>query len=88
MVRGKHKDINNGNQCPLAPSEPSSSTTASPGYPNMPEKQDSDLESHIMKMIEDLKEYITPLKKAPNSKHPGNSGHHENTKPKNRNRRE
>jgi hypothetical protein len=42
----------------LAPSEPSSPTTASPGYPNTPEIQDSDLKSHLMKMIEDLKEYI------------------------------
>ena len=39
-------------------SEPSSPTTASPGYPNIPEKQDSDLKSHLMKMIEDLKEDI------------------------------
>jgi len=33
MARGKHKNLNNRNQGYLAPSEPSSPTTASPGYP-------------------------------------------------------
>jgi hypothetical protein len=42
----------------LTLSEPSSPTSASHGYPNIPEKQDSDLKSHLMKMIEDLKEDI------------------------------
>jgi hypothetical protein len=54
MVRGKHKCISNNNQAYLASSEPSSPTTASPGYPNTPEKQDSDLKSHLMMMIEDF----------------------------------
>jgi hypothetical protein len=58
MVRGKHKNINNGNQCHLAPSEPSSLTTASAGYPNTTEKQYYDLKSHLMKMIEDSEEDI------------------------------
>jgi hypothetical protein len=36
----------------------------SPGYPNTPEKQDSDLKSDLMMMIEDYKKVInTPLKK-------------------------
>jgi hypothetical protein len=39
----------------LAPSEPSSPTTASLGYPNIPEEQDSDLKSHLIKMIEAFK---------------------------------
>jgi ElaB/YqjD/DUF883 family membrane-anchored ribosome-binding protein len=39
-------------------SEPSCPTTASPGYPNIPEKQESDLKPHLLKMIEDLKEDI------------------------------
>jgi hypothetical protein len=43
MVRSKGKNINKRNQVYLASSEPSSPTTASPGYPNTPEKQDSDL---------------------------------------------
>lgn len=34
------------------PTEPSSVTTASPGYPNMPKKQDNDLISYFMKIIE------------------------------------
>ena len=55
MVRGKHKNISNRNQFDLATSEPSSTITASPGYANIPIKQDSDLNSHFMKMIEDFK---------------------------------
>ena len=58
MARGKCKIINNRTQCNLAPPEPSSSTTASPGYPNMHEKQDNDLKSHLKKMIEDFKKVI------------------------------
>jgi hypothetical protein len=40
----------------MASSEPSSPTIASPGYPKTPKKQDSDIKSHLMKMIEDTKE--------------------------------
>ena len=58
MVRGKEKNISNRNQCHLAPLELSSPTTASPEYPNTPEKQYSGPKSHLMKMIEDLKEDI------------------------------
>jgi hypothetical protein len=54
MVGGKHKNISNRNQCYLAPSEPSSPNTASPGFPNTTEKQDSDLKFHLM--IDSLKE--------------------------------
>jgi predicted nucleic acid-binding Zn-ribbon protein len=39
-------------------SEPSSSTKASPGNTNTPEKLDSDLKSHLMNMIEDFKKDI------------------------------
>jgi hypothetical protein len=42
----------------LAPSELSSSTTASSGYLNMPEKQDNTLKPHLMEMIEYFKEDI------------------------------
>ena len=42
----------------MAPSEPSSPTTASPGYPNTLEEQDYDLNSHLMEMIEAFKEDI------------------------------
>jgi hypothetical protein len=43
MARGKCKNLSNRNQDYLESSEPSSPTTASPGYSNIPEKQDSDL---------------------------------------------
>jgi hypothetical protein len=55
MARGKGKNINSRNQGYLASSEPSSPTTVRPGYCNIPEKQDSDLKSHLMMMIEDFK---------------------------------
>jgi hypothetical protein len=51
MARGKGKNIGNRNQGYMASSEPSSSTTAIPGYPNTPKKQDSDLKSHLMMMM-------------------------------------
>jgi hypothetical protein len=57
MARLKGKKISNTNQGYLTTSEPSSPTIASPGYPNTLEKQDSDLKSHLMMMIEDLKKY-------------------------------
>ena len=58
MVRGKHKNINKRHQFGLATSELSYPTTASPGYPHTPLKQDSDLNSHFMKMIEGFKKDI------------------------------
>ena len=58
MARGKGKKISNGIQGYLASSEPSSPTIVSPGYHNTPEKQDSDLKSHLMMMIEDFKKDI------------------------------
>ena len=59
MARGKSKNISNRNQSYLASSESSSPTTVSPGYPNTPKKQDSDLKSHLMMMmIEDFKKDI------------------------------
>ena len=47
----------------MASSEPSSPTIASPGYPNTPEKQDSDLKSHLMMMIKDFKKDINNFHK-------------------------
>ena len=58
MAKGKHKNISNRNQGYLASSGPSSPTTANPGYPNTPEKQDSELKSHIMMMIKEFKKDI------------------------------
>jgi FtsZ-binding cell division protein ZapB len=34
----------------------------SPGYPNTPEKQDSDLKSHLLMVIEELKDINNFLK--------------------------
>jgi hypothetical protein len=59
MARSKGKNIRNRNECYLASSEPSSSTTTSSGYPNTPEKQDYDLKSHLMMMIENFKNDIS-----------------------------
>jgi hypothetical protein len=55
MAKGKLKNLTNRNQYHLASSESSTPTTASPGYPNTPEKQDSDLKSFLMMLVEDFK---------------------------------
>jgi hypothetical protein len=54
MVKGKLKNLNNKNQAYLASSGPSTPTTASPGYPNTLEKQDLNLKSHLMMLVEDF----------------------------------
>ena len=58
MAGGKHKNRSNRNQGYLASSEPNSPTIASPGYTNTPEKQDMDLKSLLMMMMEDFKKEI------------------------------
>ena len=58
MAGGKHKNISNRNQGYLASSEPNSPTIASPGYTITPEKQDMDLKSLLMMMMEDFKKEI------------------------------
>ena len=55
MVKGKHKNLTNRNQDHSPSSQPSTPTSASPGYPNAPEKQDSDLKSYLMMLVEDIK---------------------------------
>ena len=52
----------------MAPSEPNSPTSASPGYPDTPGKQDLDLKSQVMMLMEGImegfkKDIKTPLKK-------------------------
>ena len=42
----------------MASSGSSSHTRPSPGYPNIPEKQDLDLKSHLMMLLEDFQEEI------------------------------
>ena len=58
MARGKHKNISNRNQGYLVSSEPNSPTRASPGYIITSEKQDLDLKSLFMIMIENFKKDI------------------------------
>jgi hypothetical protein len=53
MAGGKYKNRSNKNQDYLASSEHNSSTIASPGYTIIPEKQDIDLKSLLMIMMED-----------------------------------
>jgi hypothetical protein len=55
MIRIKDKIISNRSQGYLA-TESISPTTASPGYSNESEKQDSDLKSHLMMIIEGFKD--------------------------------
>jgi hypothetical protein len=56
MAKGKLKNTINRSQYNMAPSEPSSPTTVSPGYPNTLEEQDCDLKSLLMKMIQAFEE--------------------------------
>jgi hypothetical protein len=58
MAKGKLKNHTNRNQDHPASSEHSMPTTASPGYPNTPEKQDSDLKSYLMMLVQDFKKGI------------------------------
>jgi hypothetical protein len=58
MSGGKPKNIRNRNQGYLASSEPNSPNIASPGYTITQEKQDFDLKSLLMMMIEGFKKDI------------------------------
>jgi hypothetical protein len=58
MARGNGKNISNRNPGDLGSSEPSSPTRVSPGKPNTLEKQDSDLKSQLMMMIESFEKDI------------------------------
>jgi F0F1-type ATP synthase membrane subunit b/b' len=42
----------------LASTGPSSPTTVNHRYPNSPGKQESDIKSHLLMMIEEVKEYV------------------------------
>jgi hypothetical protein len=55
MAKGKHKNLTNRNQDHSPSSEPSTPTSASPGYPNTPENLDPDLKAYLMMMVEDIK---------------------------------
>jgi hypothetical protein len=57
-VKGKLKNLIYRNQDHSSTSEPRTPTSASPGYPNTPEKQDWDLKSYLMMLVEDFKKGI------------------------------
>jgi hypothetical protein len=58
MAKGKHKNLTNRKQDYSVSSEPSTPTTVNPGYPNTPEKQESDLKSNLLMLVEDFKKGI------------------------------
>jgi hypothetical protein len=58
MAGGKHKNRSYRIQGYLASSEPNSPTITSPGNTITPEKQDMDLKSLLMMMMEDFKNEI------------------------------
>jgi hypothetical protein len=55
MAKFKSKNLTNENQDHKVSSGHSTSTTVSSRYPNTPEKQDSDLTSYLMMLIEEFK---------------------------------
>jgi hypothetical protein len=58
MAGGKHKNRSNRTQGYLASSEANSPTISSPGYTITLEKQDMDLKSLLMMMMEDFNKEI------------------------------
>ena len=58
MAGSNHKNRSNRNQGYLALSEPNSPTLASPGCTITPEKQNMDLKSLLMMIMEDFKKEI------------------------------
>ena len=58
MAAGKHKSRSNRNQVCLTTSKPKSPTIVSPVYNITSEKQDMDLKSLLMMMMEDFKKEI------------------------------
>jgi gas vesicle protein len=55
MVKGRRKNLTSRNEDHTPSSEPSTPTSASPGYHNTPEKLDPDLKAYLMTMVEDIK---------------------------------
>jgi predicted RecB family endonuclease len=58
MAKGKCKNLTNTNQDHSTSSEPSTPTTASPGYTKPLERQDFDLNSYLIMLEEDFKKDI------------------------------
>jgi hypothetical protein len=58
MAKGKLTNLTNIKQDYLASSETNAPTTARPGYANPPKKQDWDLKSYLMMLVENFKKDI------------------------------
>ena len=56
--KGKCKNLTNRNQDHSTSSESSTPTTVSPGYSNTPKKQDYNLKSYLMMVVEVIKKDI------------------------------
>jgi hypothetical protein len=54
-MKVSYKNLTKRNQDHSPSSEPSTPTSASPGYPNTPKKLDPDLKANLMMMVEDIK---------------------------------
>ena len=64
MAKGRRKNLTNKNQDHSPSSEPSTPTSASPGYPNTSENLDQDLKAYLMMMVEtSRRSLITHIKK-------------------------
>ena len=64
MAKGKCRNFTNRNQGIMDASEPKSPTLASPGYPNKPEKQDLDLKSLVMMLLqEQMRTYLKKFRR-------------------------
>ena len=55
MAKGRLKNLTNGNRDHSPSSEPSTTTSPTPGQPNTPEKLKLDLKAYLMMMVEDIK---------------------------------
>jgi hypothetical protein len=63
MAKGKHKNLTNRKQDHSPSSEPSTPTSASPGYSNTPKKLDLYLKAYLMMIVEDIKKDFNNLLK-------------------------
>jgi hypothetical protein len=55
MAKGRHKNLTNRNQDHSPSSEPSTPNSASPGFPDTTKKQDLDLKSYFIMLVDDIK---------------------------------
>jgi hypothetical protein len=62
MVKGRRKNLTSRNEDHTPSSEPSTPTSASPGYHNTPEKLDPDKKTYLMMMVKDIKDFNNSLK--------------------------